>query len=151
MRVAFIIAVILATSLIILVGSNLALGNKRIDCVLQKQYAVGDAQFLRAFGSILTPSPVEGNKVQSLINGDRIFPNLLQAIRCAKSTITMETYIYWSGSIGGKFSDEFVKAAKRGVRVKVLLDWVGGRLDDAHLKRMREAGVEIHRYIPPSW
>jgi cardiolipin synthase len=36
--------------------------------------------------------------------------------------------------------------------VHVLLDWVGsGKISDAILKEMQEAGVEIQRYNPPHW
>ena len=50
---------------------------------------------------------------------------MLAAIRAAKSTITFETYIYWSGSIGREFVDALQERARAGVRVHVLLDWVG--------------------------
>ena len=71
---------------------------------------------------MLGPQIVEGNKVETLLNGDQIFPSMLAAIRAAKSTITFETYIYWSGSIGREFVDAFQERARAGVRVHVLLD-----------------------------
>ncbi len=139
------------TAVAILVVLNLGLGDKQVDAPLARLYAVGDPQFRRTIGSVLSPAPLPGNRVQALLNGDQIFPAMLGALRAAKTSITFETYIYWSGSIGREFSDAFVEAARRGVKVKVLLDWVGGELDDSHLEAMREAGVEIRRYNPPRW
>ena len=71
---------------------------------------------------MLGPQIVEGNKVETLLNGGQIFPSMLAAIRAAKSTITFETYIYWSGSIGREFVDAVQERARAGVRVHVLLD-----------------------------
>ena len=50
-----------------------------------------DPQFERAMGVLLGPPIVEGNRVQTLLNGDQIFPSMLDAIRSAKKTIVTET------------------------------------------------------------
>ena len=139
------------TGFLVLLGLNLALGDKRIDEPITRRYAVGDPQFLRAMGSVVSPDFVAGNRVHALQDGDEIFAAMLDAMRAARTSITLETYIYWSGSIGGEFSDAYAAAARRGVEVKVLLDWVGGKLDHGHLERMREAGCEVRRYNPPRW
>lgn len=44
------------------------------------------------------------NAVQTLVNGDEIFPSMLQAIGAARSTIDFGTYIYWSGAVGYEFA-----------------------------------------------
>ena len=74
-----------------------------------------------------------------LLNGDRIFPAMLAAIRQARRTITFETYIYWSESIGREFADALIERARAGVKVHVLLDWVGSGKDGAALPRRDEA------------
>jgi cardiolipin synthase len=103
-------------------------------------------------GVLLGPALVGGNQVTTLLNGDQIFPSMLQAIRGAKDTITFETYIYWSGAIGKEFADALSDRARNGVRVHVMLDWVGSqKLDEAALEEMRAAGVEIKKYHPPRW
>ncbi|MDT3678519.1 MAG: hypothetical protein ROZ64_06755 [Burkholderiaceae bacterium] len=90
----------LSTFVVVLVAFNLALGNKQIDAPLEHRYTVSDAQFPRAMSSVLTPSLVGGNRIEALINGAEIFPAMLAAIRSARESITLETYIYWSGTIG---------------------------------------------------
>ena len=54
---------------------------------------------------------------------------------CARRerSITFETYIYWSGDIGHEFADALAERARAGVKVHVLVDWVGSqRMDDGH-------------------
>jgi cardiolipin synthase len=77
---------------------------------------------------------------------------MLKAIREAEKTITFETYIYWSGAIGRKFAETLSEKARQGVRVHVLLDWVGSeKMEEAFIQTMRDAGVEIEKYHPPTW
>ena len=77
---------------------------------------------------------------------------MLEAIRGARQTITFETYIYWSGKVGQEFADALSERARAGVKVHVLLDWVGsGKIDDALLEEMEAAGVEVRRYHPLRW
>jgi hypothetical protein len=95
---------ILVTAALTLVGGVLALNfmpsEKQIETRLSRQYDSNDPQFRRSLGVLLGPPILEGNKIEVLLNGDQIFPSMLEAIRSAKKTITFETYIYWSESIG---------------------------------------------------
>jgi cardiolipin synthase len=101
---------------------------------------------------LLGPPMLEGNKVEVLLNGDQIFPSMLEAIRGAKKTITFETYIYWSETIGKEFSDALIERAKAGVKVHVMLDFIGSiKMDDASMAAMRAAGIELERYHKPVW
>lgn len=141
----------IATLLVTLLTLNLSLGNKEIDVPLQRLYSVDSAEFQWAMGAALTPHFVEGNKVQALLNGDEIFPAMLNAIRSAEKTITLESYIYWSGSVGKSFADALEERSRQGVKIKVLLDWFGSQLDEELLEHMRASGIDIQRYNPPNW
>jgi cardiolipin synthase len=131
---------------------NLMPNEKQIETQLTRQYDTNDPQFRRSLGVLLGPPLVEGNKVEALRNGDEIFPAMLKAIREAEKTITFETYIYWSGSIGREFTDALSERARAGVKVHVLLDWIGSmKITDAEMDQMRRAGVQLHRYHKPVW
>ena len=135
-----------------LLYQNLTVGEKRIQHQLPRLYESDDAEFRRTLSSLLGPQIVEGNKVETLLNGDRIFPAMLAAIRSAQSTITFETYIYWSGRIGREFVDALTERARAGVKVHVLLDWVGSiKMEPQLLEEMRSAGVEVERFHEPHW
>ena len=131
---------------------NLRTSEKQIRYKLNHDFTVEDPQFLRSMGQMLGPGILPGNQVKALHNGDQIFPAMLDAIRSARKTITFETYIYWSGDIGKKFSEALCERARAGVKVHVMLDWVGcGKLESKYLDEMKAAGVEVERYHPIRW
>lgn len=142
----------LITFLAVIIGMNFVTSQKRLEYGVTHRYALTDPQFEREMGVLLGPSIVKGNQVVALQNGDEIFPAMLSAIREAKQTITFETYIYWSGDIGTELAEALSERAKAGVRVHVLVDWVGSiKMDEDLLEKMEKAGVELHKYRPLSW
>jgi cardiolipin synthase len=148
--------VALTTCILTLVAGVLALNfvpsEKKIDTQLTRQYDVEDPQFQRSLGVLLGPSITQGNQVEVLLNGDQIFAAMLRDIRQARRTINFETYIYWSESIGREFSDALAERARAGVKVNVLLDFIGSiKMEQAAMDQMRAAGVELHRYHKPVW
>lgn len=150
--VVTVLAAVLITALVTVVILNLSTGEKKISRRLTPLYAVDDPQFLRAMGSLLGPPLVEGNRVQPLRNGVEIFPAMLEAITAAERTITFETFIYWSGDIGRRMATALGERAQAGVKVHVLLDWVGSkRMAPELLAHMEQAGVLVRRYHPPRW
>lgn len=147
---------ILVTAALTLVGGilllNFAPNEKQIETRLSRQYDSNDPQFRRSLGVLLGPPILEGNKVEVLLNGDQIFPAMLDAIRSAEKTITFETYIYWSESIGKEFADALIERARAGVKVHVMLDFMGSvKMDLAQIDAMKEAGVLVQRYHKPVW
>ena len=125
---------------------------KKLDEQIHHEYALHDAQYQRALGVMLGPPITEGNRFKALHNGDQIFPPMLAAIRGARQSITFETYIYWSGDVGRAFADALGERARVGVKVHVLLDWVGSAKVDADLvKEMEDAGVQILKFHKPKW
>jgi cardiolipin synthase A/B len=151
-RLMLIVISCLATLVAGLLLLNFLPGEKKIETQLTRQYDTHDAQFRRSLGVLLGPPIVEGNKVDVLLNGDQIFPAMLDAIRGAKKTINFETYIYWSETIGREFADALAERARAGVKVHLLLDWVGSmKIEESALKEMHDAGVEVHRYHKPVW
>ncbi len=151
-RMLIVVALTAITTLtVVWLVLNLSLGDKQVDSRLTRLYAVADPQFPRTMGVILRPPLLPGNQVQELLNGAQIFPSMLDAIRSAQQSITFETYIFWSGSIGREFADALTERAQAGVKVHVLLDWIGGRIDDAFLSTMQQHGIEIRRYNTPHW
>ncbi len=139
-------------ALLVLIVANLSTSEKKIEQDIEHLYSVGDPQFARSLGTLLGPAILPGNRVIALINGVQIFPAMLDAIRSARRTITFETFIYWSGSIGKEFAAALIDRARAGVRVHVLLDWVGtGKMDNTVLQEMENAGVTVVKYRPLRW
>ena len=152
-RTFLIIATTFLLTLIgVLIAVNFTSGEEEVTRKIPRLYSSQDPQFRRAMGSLLGPPLVGGNRAQELLNGDQIFPAMLAAIRSAQHSITFETYIYWSGDIGREFADALSERAKAGVKVHILLDWVGsGKIDASFLDEMRAAGAEIRKFHKPNW
>jgi cardiolipin synthase A/B len=111
---------------------------------------VGSPEFLRACEQLTAAAATTGGDVQLLINGDRIFPAYLEAIRQADSTINCLTYVYWRGDIAREVAAGLADRARDGVEVNVLLDAVGSaKMQRGLLDLMRDAGVNVTRFRPP--
>ena len=142
----------LATGALVLLALNFTAGEKKVQQQLPRLYSTASPDFERALGSLLGPGIVGGNAVTELLNGDHIFPPMLAAIKAAQKSVTFETYIYWSGDIGKQFADALSERARAGVRVHVLLDWVGSaNMDESYLTEMQLAGVQIEKFHKPHW
>ena len=92
----------------------------------------------------------EGNSLTVLRNGDRIFPAMLARIDAAERSVDLMTYVYWKGDIATRFADALAAAAGRGVRVRLLIDAVGGlQIERGLVNRMDEAGVHVEWFRKP--
>ena len=93
-----------------------------------------------------------GNRYDVLTNGDQIFPAMLDAIRKATRRISFETYIYDVGEVATQFTAALEEAARRGVRVNLVVDSVGGSgMKDEDIKRLEAAGCRIGRFHAVKW
>ena len=147
-----VLGVVLLTVFGVIVAVNLMGNEKKIEQRIERLYSLDDPRFLHELGVLLGPSFVSGNFHKVLLNGDEIFPAMLGAIRAAKTSITFETYIYWAGDIGQEFADALSERARNGVKVHVLLDWVGSaKVDKDLIEKMTAAGVQIRKFHPPHW
>lgn len=110
---------------------------------------VAGERFLLACES-LTGAPVSfGNDLDVLVNGDRIFPALLEALRSAERSINLLTYVYWRGEIAEEVAEALCERARAGVTVNLLLDWVGSaRMDARLLERLDAAGAAVVKFRP---
>ena len=86
---------------------------------------VGELAFARSLEAQTQASPVAGNRAEILLNGDRIFPSMLSAIRRAKNTITFANFVYEDGAIAREMAEALAERCRAGVRTHVLLDAVG--------------------------
>ncbi len=103
-------------------------------------------------GNLLGPPILTGNKITTLRNGDEIFPPMLAAIRSAKESINFETFVYWKGETGKAFADAFSDRARAGVKVHVIIDWLGAdRIDQSYIDEMKRSGCEVIRYHAIHW
>jgi cardiolipin synthase len=93
--------------------------------------------------------PVEGNHVRLLQSGAAFFPVLIGAIDAAQAEIHLETYIFNADPSAEAVRDALIRAAQRGVRVRLMIDGVGSReLPLSWLNMLAATGVSVLVYRP---
>lgn len=108
--------------------------------------------FLQAIEAITGAPYSQNNRIELLINGDQIFPAMLQAIREAKKTVNLVTFVYWKGTIAPQVADAICERARAGVRCNILLDAIGAaKIDRELIEKMRECGARVVWFRPPRW
>jgi len=87
---------------------------------------------------------VETDQLMLLKNGVEYFPQLCADIDAAQHSIYLETYIFEADETGRMVADALIRAAKRDVMVRVLLDGFGSaELPKLWLKELDEANVQV--------
>jgi cardiolipin synthase len=110
-------------------------------------HAFAQQAFSRAAGAPL----VAGNRVQLLKDARENYPAWLDAIRGAKHHIYFESYIIHEDEAGREFADAFLAKAAKGVRTRIVYDWMGGlnKTSRSFWNRLEEGGIEVRCYNPP--
>lgn len=91
----------------------------------------------------------EGNRITLLPDSRCFVPALLEAIDAAQESIWFEQYLVESGRLARRFFEALIRAAKRGVKVRVLLDSFGATGMGQHERaRLSAAGVALCHYNP---
>jgi len=92
-----------------------------------------------------------GNRCALLRDGAEAFPAMLEAIRGARRTVRLCTYMFYDDAVGRLFGRALAGAARRGVKVQVLYDALGNwRVSRRFYQRLRESGVDVRPFKPLS-
>lgn len=92
---------------------------------------------------------LSGNRITLLKNGAEYFPALEAACDGAREHIHLETYIYRDDEAGRRIAAALMRAARRGVKVHLMIDGFGSApLPAALIGALTEAGVRVLVYRP---
>jgi cardiolipin synthase len=101
-----------------------------------------------AIGRLTGLSAEAGNKVSLLRNGDDTYPAMLAAIDAAEKSVGIASYIFRDDDAGLPFIQALIRAHRRGVQVRVLIDGIGGGYFwSGTWDRLHEAGVPVDRFL----
>ena len=90
-----------------------------------------------------------GNSVRLLQNGAEYFPALEKAVDAAVADVYLETYIFADDPSGRVISAALVRAAARGVRVRIAVDGFGSKSYMGQLlDEIGRQGVEVAIFRP---
>jgi cardiolipin synthase len=101
-----------------------------------------------AIGRLTGLSTEQGNAVELLRNGDGAYPAMLAAIDGAQHSVGLLSYIFRADAVGDAFIAALIRAHRRGVQVRVLIDGIGsGYFWSVTYNRLREAEVPVARFL----
>lgn len=91
----------------------------------------------------------DGNQIEILHGYETLIERLIEDIDAAQYNIHMLYYIYGNDKTGERVTHALTNAAKRGVKIRVLLDAIGARQGLKHqAPKLRAAGIEVHAAFP---
>ncbi|MBP7914937.1 MAG: cardiolipin synthase ClsB [Vitreoscilla sp.] len=95
------------------------------------------------------PSFLGGNEARLLRGGDELFPALIAAIDAALHEVWLATYIFHDDEAAHRVALCLVRAARRGVRVRLVVDGFGSHKAMPHLQRwLAGSGVSMAVFRP---
>lgn len=101
----------------------------------------------RSVDRITNNELVAGNRIVPLRNGETAYPAMLDAIRSARETVALATYIFDVDRAGQQFVEELAAAVQRGVQVRVLIDGVGAAYSKPRAPAvLRKRGVHTAQF-----
>ncbi|HNQ21757.1 MAG TPA: phospholipase D-like domain-containing protein [Phycisphaerae bacterium] len=111
---------------------------------------VGHLAPLRRAAERVTRLPLlPGNAVEPLHAGEQAYPRMLAAIEHAEHSVTLASYIFDWDEVGHSFVAALEAAARRGVRVHVLVDGIGALGNGSRMGRLLlKSGAEVAAFFP---
>ena len=98
------------------------------------------------------PALRDGHRIELLQGAHELFAAMVRAMDAARTEVLVETYIFDLTASGADVAAALVHAARRGVRVQLLMDGIGTpELPPDWVARFDDAGVQWHRYAPLGW
>lgn len=122
-----------------------------MEYIEQKDLHVADSHkvLVRLFSEQNWAFPYKDNEVDIFTDGYAFFPELLAEIAKAKDHIHLDTYIFEDDPLGRLVADALIAKAKEDVEVRVIYDDVGcWKVKNSFFERMREAGIDVHAFMP---
>jgi cardiolipin synthase A/B len=94
--------------------------------------------------------PMSGNCVELIEETDAVFRRIIADVDAAQRTCHMVFYIWSNGGLADEVAEALIRAAKRGVICRILVDDVGSSpfLRSDMARRLREEGVHLHAALP---
>jgi cardiolipin synthase len=101
-----------------------------------------------AIGHLTGLSAEADNALRLLRNGDEAYPAMRAAIDAAQKSVGLCSYIFRDDAAGEPFIEALIRAHRRGVQVRVLVDGIGsGYFWSGTNNRLRAAGVPVDRFL----
>ena len=111
-----------------------------------------EADFVRLVGAMTDAEVRTAANVQVLSTGEAFYDAELAAIGAARRSVHIEVFIFHRSAIGDRFLQVLIDCARRGVRVRIVVDAIGSfPTPDAYFESLRCAGGRVAWYQPIRW
>ena len=142
----------LTATVVAVVSLTVAAGCVRVPRhVALPSISLGEPSFFPTLEAYAGAPIVGGNAVEVLLNGEHIFPSVLDSIRAAQRTITYAQYYYEDGPVARDIAEALAERCRAGVGVNVLLDAFGSlNMPREFVEEMRGAGCHVVWFRPLS-
>ncbi|MBR5726826.1 MAG: cardiolipin synthase [Muribaculaceae bacterium] len=108
-------------------------------------------QLISLVNKLTVPHLFVGDDIKVFTSGADKFESLLNDIKEAKDYIHLQYFIIEHDQVGMRLVEALINKAREGVQVRVLYDYVGSfYMRSSLLKKMREAGIEVHPFLEVS-
>lgn len=112
---------------------------------------LGEPSFFPTLEAYAGSPIVGGNRVDLLLNGEDIFPAVLDAVRSARHTITYAQYFYEDGPVARDLAQALAERCRAGVGASVLLDSFGSlSMPAQYVDLMQRSGCHVAWFRPLS-
>ncbi len=122
-----------------------------LEFVEQRNLRLPDAHrpLMQLFKNQSMALPFKDNLVDIYTSGYQFFPALLQAISRARHHIHIDIYIFDNDALGRLIADTLIDKSRQGVEIRIIYDDVAcWKVKNAFFERMRNAGIDIHPFMP---
>ncbi|MDD6518346.1 MAG: cardiolipin synthase [Prevotella sp.] len=122
-----------------------------LEFVEQRNLRLPDAHrpLMQLFKNQSMALPFKDNLVDIYTSGYQFFPALLQAISRARHHIHIDIYIFDNDALGRLIADTLIDKSRQGVEIRIIYDDVAcWKVKNAFFERMRDAGIDIHPFMP---
>ncbi len=109
------------------------------------------ARGMNQLGMTLLGTPtVRGSSLELLSDSEEILRAIAQDVDAAQTSVLMEFYIWSEGGCADEVLEALIRAARRGVNCRLLVDALGARpwWKGNQPGRLREAGVDVRPALP---
>jgi cardiolipin synthase len=111
--------------------------------------SLGEPSFFPTLEAYASAPIVGGNTAEFLLNGEQIFPAVLEAIRSAKKTITYAQYYYEDGPVSRDIAEALADRCLEGVGVNILLDAFGTlNMPREYVQLLSRSGCHVAYFRP---
>ncbi len=93
---------------------------------------------------------MDGNSLELIEEPEKIIRSIIRDIDTARSTCHLQFYIWYEGGTANDVVDSVIRAAKRGVTCRILIDSIGSKefFRGIQIQQLKQAGVNVIEALP---